>query len=155
MDYNRRSEVNKNTILNETNRRLISARFANGMEWKTFAKSFAKNTLSTSTDPRAQELKKSIENVISYPDVIENIKTLQHCLGMFDEKSSGGVDPIKTLDHMGAQDGILGPITLGRIKAAISVCIGPAVPKAPVAEKAEVVATAQSIYIKEGSLYLT
>lgn len=93
-----------------------------GPTWKNFVIEYEdlKNALKTSKHPLSKTLMKRIEDAIHVPNV-ENVKDLQKCISMFDEKKLGGGDTA-TLDHMGAQDGILGPITTAALRKALTAC---------------------------------
>jgi hypothetical protein len=125
IDYSRRSEANNGVILTRKKRESLTQGFMKGAEWKKFMTDLPviEKSLASSNHPLSPTLIKRVKDVILVPNV-ENVQDLQKCLKMFEKKSSGWpkINTIVTLDHQWAQDGILGPITLGKIREAISMC---------------------------------
>jgi hypothetical protein len=104
----------------------VSQRWIQSPDWKKFIKNYTDNkvVLSNLSTPNQKSVVQALDAVLTkWGATVINVQTLQHCIGMFEEQSSGWKDPIKTLDHQGAQDGMLGPITTKKLNAFISTCI--------------------------------
>ena len=119
IDFKRPSEVNPKVILTNEKREKLSEKFMKESVWQDFIKQYdsLKKWLKWSSHPLSQMLMKRIKDVMSVPNV-DNVQNLQRCIAMFDPKTPGWND----LDHQKGQDGILGPITTGKILDAISKC---------------------------------
>lgn len=106
-------------------REAVTQRWMQSKEWKDFVKDYNSNKaiLSGLTNPNQKSVVTALDAVLTKDwATVENVQTLQHCIGMFKEVSSGGRYPTASLDHKEAQDGMLGHITTNELIGFVRKC---------------------------------